>query len=103
MTPAEEAQARLLVANGRGALQRSDYANAIGSLREVQRLTGRLSPQARELREAISQRGQNEVGGFLTRGRCPDAQRLYTQLASVGAERGAASQFRDPRYCPVPR
>jgi Flp pilus assembly protein TadD len=94
--------ARRLAASGQGALQRGDFANAIASLQEIQRLTGRGSPQARELRTAISTRGSREIGGQLARGNCAGAQTLFRQLRTAGAEREARGQFRDPRWCPVP-
>jgi serine/threonine-protein kinase len=102
VSPADEAMARRLAANGQGALQRGDFANAIASLQEIQRLTGRSSPQARELRNAISTRGSREIGGQLARGNCAGAQDIFRRLRTAGAEREARSQFRDPRWCAAP-
>ncbi|MFO0711789.1 MAG: protein kinase [Sandaracinus sp.] len=102
VSAADEATARRLAASGQGALQRGDFANAIATLQEIQRLTGRSSPPARELRTAIATRGSTAVGMQLARGNCPEAQRLYGQLRTVGAEREARGQFRDPRWCPAP-
>ncbi|MFN9811482.1 MAG: hypothetical protein ACK6CU_17830, partial [Deltaproteobacteria bacterium] len=102
VSPADEAMARRLAANGQGALQRGDFVNAIASLQEIQRLTGRSSPQARELRNAISARGSREIGGQLARGNCAGAQDIFRRLRTAGAEREARSQFRDPRWCAAP-
>ncbi len=102
VSAADEARGRALAVGGLSAIQRGDFANAIATLQEVQRVAGRGSSSARELRTAISTRGSREIGSQLARGNCPAAQALFRQLRTANAEREARSQFSDPRWCPAP-
>ncbi len=96
---ADEARARLLVAQGMGAARRNDFAGAVASLRQAQSAVGRQHPITQELRNELSTRGGNQVGILLQQGRCAQAQALYRQLQSVGAGSSARGQFGD--WCPA--
>jgi hypothetical protein len=87
------------VAGGLGAARRNDFAGAVTSLQQAQRLVGRRHPIQAELQNELSRRGSNQVGILLQQGRCPQAQALFRQLRSVGATGNAASQFGD--WCPA--
>jgi type IV secretory pathway VirB10-like protein len=98
-SPADEARARGLVANGLGAARRNDFSGAVAALSQAQRAVGRRSPITRELEGELTQRGSNQVGILLQQGRCGQAQALYRQLRSVGAAGNARGQFGD--WCPA--
>ena len=102
VSAADEANARAESARGLSALDRRDWAGAIGSLREVQRLVGRTAPQSRQLQQQLDTRGGNQVGILLQQGYCPQAQALYRDLRGVGAGGSARRQFSDD-WCPAPR
>jgi hypothetical protein len=53
------------------------------------------------LRNDIARRGSNAVGILMMQGRCPDAQAMYRQLRSIGAESGARQHFSSD-WCPRP-
>jgi len=101
ISPADEAAARGESARGLAAVDRRDWAGAIASLREVQRLVGRTSPAARQLQDQLDTRGGNQVGILLQQGYCPQAQALYRDLRGVGAGTAARRQFSDD-WCPAP-
>jgi serine/threonine-protein kinase len=98
-SPADEARARALVAQGMGAARRNDFAGAASSLQQAQSSVGRRHPITQELRNELSRRGSNQVGILLQQGRCGQAQQLYRQLQSVGAAGDARRQFGD--WCPI--
>ncbi len=98
-TPADEAQARSYVATGMGAVRRNDFAGATAALQQAYRLVGPRNRMTDELRNEVAVRGGNQVGQLMQAGRCPDAQRLFRQIAAVGAGGDARQHFND--WCPI--
>ena len=80
------------IARGRAAIGGGNLAGAIDALREAQRLVGRTHSSLRPLRNAIAERGAREVG-FKVVNQCSQAQSLFRDLRSVGADGPSRDQF----------
>jgi len=94
MTGEEESNpaADRAIARGRAAIGNGNLAGAIDALREAQRLVGRTHSSLRPLRNAIAERGAREVG-FKVVNQCSQAQALFRDLRSVGADGPSRDQF----------
>ncbi|RLB47720.1 MAG: serine/threonine protein kinase [Deltaproteobacteria bacterium] len=83
------------------AIGRHDVAGAVSALSRAQAALGRSDSGVRRVRTSLTNEGYQRVGVLLQQGRCSQAQQLYRQLSTVGAQRRAASQF-SPDWCRQP-
>ncbi len=93
MTGGDDAAAARYVTRGRTLVDGGNLSGAIAALRDAQRAVGRSHVALRPLRAAIAQRGMREVGVKIVQNRCSQAQDLFRQLRSVGAEGPSRDQF----------
>lgn len=89
----DDAAAARYVTRGRALVDGGNLTGAIAALRDAQRAVGRSHRALRPLRAAVAERGKREVGLAVVRNRCSQAQDIYRQLRSVGAEGPARDQF----------
>ena len=86
-------RAQPFLRSAQAALNANNLSSAISGLRNAQRIVGRNHRSVRSVKNAIAQRGSNQVGIYIVQNRCSQAQGLYRQLRTVGAHRQAGEQF----------
>ncbi len=87
-------------ARGEAAIRRGDVRAALRELAILERYPEGQG-QARQARELMRGPGPGLVGMLILRGKCKDAQALYTELRAMGAEGSSGSHF-IPGICPRP-
>jgi serine/threonine protein kinase len=95
VSAADRARAEGLLSRASSAVDGNDLEGAIGSLRGAQGILGRSDPRVRNVRSALARRASNKIGILLQQGNCPEAQRVFRSLRSVGADGPSRAHFGD--------